>query len=456
MISVKSLFALLLVTGVVPIGISAQDCYANATETDTESRLILSSPDQLSAFDGCTTIIGDILIDKNFAGSIVLNGVTNFTGTIASYGYAVTTVVDAIEMPDALYINRLGLHNARMVRRLSLPRVERMAAMWLYQPAGDSSFDLGALKDISLIYMSGPGTNVSFPSLETITNDFTLVTDLLSPSDDRAPIDVHLPALREVEGLNIKGPIRSLLTPNVEAIGSGGMWVEARYEDLPGVLLPSLARLGARVSLSGHIKRVDLGGMQETNASITIKAESPVEINSALQNAGDIDLSGELQAVNFDDISHATEMSINSTTLSQCPPSLVEVYRELNRPREAEFCDSNSLQLAGDNPWADYVSPIPNPGPTPTPTQTPSWTPTPTPSPVMSPGPVLSTGALAGIIVVIAVLGSAAIAAFWIRRYRKKIPGEKTAGDVPAGRDLPPHVNFDDAPPPPYSRDPQK
>ncbi|KAL4923965.1 uncharacterized protein BDV17DRAFT_224200 [Aspergillus undulatus] len=151
----------------------------------------------------------------------------------------------------------------------------------------------------------------------------------------------------------------------------------------------------------------------------------PVRIDSALRNAEILDLSGELEAINLNALTTASKLTINSTFQSPCPQNLISVYRDLNRPDEATFCDFYSLESAGENPWKDYVRPTPV-TPTPydgTPTPMPFWTPTLTPPPSPTPGPPsggLSAGESAAVGVLCSVVGVFGILGFVALRRRKK------------------------------------
>jgi hypothetical protein len=104
-------------------------------------------------------------ISEQFAGSIVLNGVTHFNGTLgAGYDYNVYTVLDSIEMSDAVYIKRISLHQSRMVSKLSLPRAEEMGGLDLYQP-DDGTYNLGRLKRIGSVYVRGGERKYASPHL---------------------------------------------------------------------------------------------------------------------------------------------------------------------------------------------------------------------------------------------------------------------------------------------------
>ncbi|KAL4876388.1 hypothetical protein BJY04DRAFT_200122 [Aspergillus karnatakaensis] len=488
-----SRFASLCLAGSLLQGALARDCITNSTERtgNHKHQLLLTSPDQLEEFDGCTTLAGNIAIDQHFTGSIVLNGVTNFTGSLTSQTGSESPVIESLEMPDTLEIDYIRLDRASSVRRVLFPRVERIDFMNFAQPGDDSVLDVGALKSLNAMYIDGPGTNLSFPSLETITERLSITADSPEMDSNRGPVHVHLPALRELHALQMSGSIASLSTPNLETV-KFSLWLNASGTDLPAVELPALAEIdprmaypqAGRISLMGRINRIDLGPLEQTAGDITIQAETPVEIYSALKSAGNIELSGPLQSINIPNLTEAESLTINSTLPLKCPDTLISLYRDLNRPFEATFCDDPSLQAAGENPWANWTSPTPTPY-EPTPTPEPYYTPTPTPSPSPEPSSSgLSTAERAAIGVVVSVIGVFAIIGFLIfrRRWKNRIVAvgkgrplpfttlrsyqerslamqnrgagagaAAVAGRAPAGRDQPPQVDFETAPPP-YER----
>ncbi|KAL2814871.1 hypothetical protein BDW59DRAFT_17663 [Aspergillus cavernicola] len=358
MISTNSLLALFLVVAALPAEIFAQECHTNPDSGDNSDRLTISSPANLSAFDDCTSIIGNIVIDSAFSGSFVLNGVTNVSGAILMDEYEESHEMDAFEMLDLLYIESLNLPQAWGMERLQLPRVEHMEQLYFIQGVEESWFDVGALKTADVISMAGSWTNISFPSLESVSGGLTIVTDpSWSISDRTNPLEIHLPSLQEAQWMSIKGHVNILDTPNLEALGvrsnaaPRGMEVHANYTDLSGVYLTSLEELHGELLLDGHIEAINLNGMYETNATITIRATSPVEIYSGLQDAGIINLSGELSSIGFEDIFQAETMNIESNIASQCPISLIQLYRQLHYPDEPTFCNSGSLSHAGPNTY---------------------------------------------------------------------------------------------------------
>ncbi|KAL2829579.1 hypothetical protein BJY01DRAFT_124232 [Aspergillus pseudoustus] len=344
MISLKNCLAIL---AVMPIGIAARDC--TTTENTTTEPLTVSTPEDLAVFDGCTTIAGDMIIDYSFAGSFILNGVTNFNGSITMNEIMWARELIAIEMLDLLEMENLHLPQAWGLKSLNLTKLQHVNDLSFIQGATDAMFDLGGLTGAERIEIAGTWTNISLPSLETISS-LTIATDPSwnIPSERAEPLEIHLPSLREAGWTSIRGHVSRLETPKLEKVGipnapePNGMEVLANYTDLSGVYLVSLEELWGALLLDGYISGVNLNGMYATNATTTIRAASPMSLYSGLQDAGVLDLSGEFEALYFEDLFTATSLSITSDSIIECTTSLVDVYNELNYPREASFCSNGA------------------------------------------------------------------------------------------------------------------
>ncbi|KAL3461026.1 hypothetical protein BJX64DRAFT_261931 [Aspergillus heterothallicus] len=350
MISLKNFLAIL---AVMPLGIYARDCTTN-TNGNINTPLTITNPSDLSLFTNCTTITGDILIAPKFSGSFILNGVTHFNGSITMDENIWANDLLAIEMLDLLEINAIRLPQAWGLKSLNMMRLQSVQEMEFIQGAQEAIVDFGALERAGSVSIAGTWTNISFPSLESVSS-LTIATDPTWKIGERAePLEIQLPALREAGWTSIRGHVSRLETPLLEKVGvpnapePNGMEVLANYTDLAGVYLVSLRELYGGLLLDGHISGVNLNGMYETNATLTIRAASPMDIYSGLQDAGVIDLSGEFRTLNFEDIFTATSLSITSSSIIQCPSSLVEVYEKINYPREATFCSNGGASSNGN------------------------------------------------------------------------------------------------------------
>ncbi|BCS25706.1 uncharacterized protein APUU_50417S [Aspergillus puulaauensis] len=456
-----------LLLGALPI-VHARECLTNETAPiyAVSHSLTLTSPDQLIPLEDCETLIGDIEIDISFSGSIVLNSVTNFTGQLVSFPDGYNTGLEAIEMRNLRTIQVIRLNRIQGLRSIQMPRLEEVSGKLDFsQEAEDAWMDFSALRSFLMSSMTGTWTNVSFPSLEKVTSSLVIFT---APStdivNDRAAVDIDLPALVSVRDLVVEGRIRSLSTPKLERLGKteedarplevsqGGLLVVSNHTDMSGVFLPSLETLHGRVDLVGHIPTIDLYGLKSTDAAITVNASSPVEIYSAIEQAGDIALRGDLAVVNFTNLTRAANLDINSGIEAHCSASLIHAYRNINYPNEPSFCDAESLALAGKTVYTGSNAQSPSP--------TPLSTPTPYYNPLPSRSGRLSSVAEAVIAIAVIAAVGCLIGIFLRWRYNMKkfkaaATSTTTTPAVVGGPDtdvLPRHSADD--PPPQYSKEP--
>ncbi|THC92442.1 hypothetical protein EYZ11_008084 [Aspergillus tanneri] len=236
MISLKTLALYLVPLIANPFfkGTFAPECHTHPNSNSDNARLTLSTPEDLSVLSDCTTIIGDIFIKSTFSGSFVLNGVTNITGSISMAVYEESHRMNGIEMLDLLYIEGIYLPQTWGLKKLRLPRVERMEQLYFIQGVEEGWFDMEGLKIADIISVAGYWTKPN-------------------------PLEIYLPSLRDAHWASFRGYLSSLSTPNLEVLGSpggpdpGGMEVQANYTDLSGVYLSSLDKLYGELLLDGHI-----------------------------------------------------------------------------------------------------------------------------------------------------------------------------------------------------------
>ncbi|KAI9376529.1 hypothetical protein BJX61DRAFT_489622 [Aspergillus egyptiacus] len=203
----------LVLAGFLPGGILARECHAtpNSSSNVNSNALIVSTPDDLRIFHGCTTILGDILIGSTYNGSFVLNGVETITGSVSTEDSdSDLSGLTAIEMPDLLYTESISLPRSRELMNLHLPRLKHIKNLSFTQGIEDASFDLGSLETADEISMTGYWSSVSLPSLETI-NSLTITDLRLSrrtadiDTDHSNPLTISLPSLTEAHHIRTNG-----------------------------------------------------------------------------------------------------------------------------------------------------------------------------------------------------------------------------------------------------------
>ncbi|KAL3443005.1 hypothetical protein BJX65DRAFT_312305 [Aspergillus insuetus] len=193
-----------LLAGLLPIGIVAKDCYTQGKAgSPGANTLRLDSPEQLRVFDGCTSIIGDIYVTAKFSGSLILNGVKSFKGTISSYDWlsSESTVFESLEMPDAVYVKEISLSDERQVKRVYLPKVQSMEEVYLFQPGDGSSVELSALRQIGSLLMVGGWSRISLPALYETRDQLEVLAE--------APVEI-ISGLRYAAEIKLSGELKGL------------------------------------------------------------------------------------------------------------------------------------------------------------------------------------------------------------------------------------------------------
>lgn len=140
-----------------PPGILAEECFTNesgSSQNSGNSALTVNSQDDLNSFsDGCTTLIGDILISSTYRGRFVLDGVANVTGQISMGSSNYSKRVTSFELPDAKSIGRVVLHE---VPDVQLPKVQRADWVSLRTTSSNSTANLGNLVKAGSVHIQGP------------------------------------------------------------------------------------------------------------------------------------------------------------------------------------------------------------------------------------------------------------------------------------------------------------
>ncbi|KAL4961577.1 uncharacterized protein BDV14DRAFT_180134 [Aspergillus stella-maris] len=486
----------LFLAGTLPMGTQARECEA-VPEYEGANSLTIANPEQLRAFDNCTTINGSFGIATVFEGEFVLNSVTEITGYVhLDDSWSPPTGVSAVEMLNLQSLQSLRLSTARSLSRLQLPMLAEIKEDMdvAFVPEG-AWFDLTALNQAGTISVRGLQTNASFPSLETVTGMITLHTDpRYGENTNSTPFDIHLPVLKETGNLSVYGQIRNLSIPRLEAIYSddftipSGLIVRADSTEFVGVSLPSLREIYGGLDISGYLPQVNLPNLRQTNADIRINATAlnytGTWFSAAIEQMGNLYVSGDIELIDLLYITNATSIDILSYSKIHCTRNLIETHRKLYGQFEPFFCDELSMADAGENPYTFYKLP-PSLAASATPTPSPSFSPTPTPTPASGSGGGLSSGGKTAIIVVALVVGcfliGGSIVLRWKRKHRKlmkKVPSTShvrlgpiqtragpysgvvssgnrtTSGDAVASTPAAaPQYSASEAPPP-YSREP--
>ncbi|KAL4876206.1 hypothetical protein BJY04DRAFT_223291 [Aspergillus karnatakaensis] len=327
--------------------------------------LILSHPEQLRAFDNCTTLKGDISIHPSFFGALVLNSVESFSGNIR--------------------FERKALREPRFeaIEMLNLPKLVEARDLGLRLAPEGSSFDLSALARVDDLHVYGIWRNASFPSLELVNSGLALRTGNEQGGHHLlTPVDLDLPLLTHAGAMSVVGDLNSLSVPKLAEINRNGRlipgWLHVRstHTKFSGISMPSLRQAHGTPKFEGHLHSVNLSGLERTGTKLEIQATSPVAIASPVEEVGGLYMKGPITALSLPNLQKATDIDIQSTHKFNCPLALINTFRRLYGRLEATFCTNESIATAGPNPYSHldfppsqrppvYHSPSPSPSPTP-------------------------------------------------------------------------------------------
>ncbi|KAL5050882.1 hypothetical protein BDW71DRAFT_202935 [Aspergillus fruticulosus] len=266
------------------LGTAAQECETSRT-VDPESGNHVAratSPEQLSAFRGCTTLTGDIFIEREYRGDFILNGVTKLKGTIST--------------PD---VEELELGRAEL---RDLVETENIYLLNLIGDAADGGeVDLGSLVGANNIYIRGSWTSIKLKSLKTIIEDIQFCggqwCGRVYGDDERqfSYLEIDLPSLEKADYFDLQRKIKSISVPSLEVVGyieptelvhSQGLRMSitegGKLLDFDG---PKLHTLNGSLQVYGAINSLSLGALGETTVGATFNTRGPLKVYSTIQTA---------------------------------------------------------------------------------------------------------------------------------------------------------------------------
>ncbi|KAL4808255.1 hypothetical protein BDV18DRAFT_134528 [Aspergillus unguis] len=377
----------------LPFGSLAQEpepCYTNATAAaqmsslsfDTDGILLtVSSQAELDeAIAGCSTLVGNIQLSAAFAGPFTLNGVVNVTGeiymeytTLGGYTSLYEYVgshenITSFEMLDVVYLQDLYLLDVPDIR---LPKVEYMRGFSLRTSSG-GSVDLGALREVSSFHTEGPSLSVNLQSLEIVTESILVCSQVNCKFDDPSsghtlPTPVDLPALEYARRMEFNGTFSNFSMPKLRTIGSTGYPLDwsgfslfLRDEEMPPLDFAPLETLYGHLIVFGDVSDIRLSPIKSTTAWIHIETTVRAEIYSSLEEAGDIDIRGQIASVDVPNLTEVGEFSMSSTEDIPCTASLRKIYNQIietsiwppswcNDPEDASFDEDGGTFFKPDS-----------------------------------------------------------------------------------------------------------
>ncbi|KAL2819657.1 hypothetical protein BDW59DRAFT_164985 [Aspergillus cavernicola] len=324
-------------------GASTQQCETSST-TDPETGekiLRLSSPDQLSVFEGCTTITGHIIIESTYSGDFILNGVTEFAGNIWTEGGADSPAqtLGLVELRDLVELGDIALYG--LVDNVYIPNLEHAGDVVLVQASSSAEVDIGSLVEANNVRIRGSWTSINVESLKTVNQvaQFCGSQDCEIFTDQEFPyIVVDLPSLETTNHLELAGTVKSASLPELQVVG----FQEPYPDNTQGLRIniqeggltldfdaPKLHTLNGTLELYGGVSGLSLGALDEGNVGITLNARAPLDVYSTIQTARHFYLWGTLHSIdlpNFDG-GHLPDLALISLAYEPRLPCNETLYR---------------------------------------------------------------------------------------------------------------------------------
>ncbi|KAL2837211.1 hypothetical protein BJX68DRAFT_273168 [Aspergillus pseudodeflectus] len=258
--------------------------------------------------------------------------------------------------------------------------------------------------------------------------------------------DLSLRGVKNITGsISVVGAVEEIDLPDLEYIGEVILFERHRVKRL---LLPKVTRvkglhmsqprgfffnLGAlrsaeAISLEGPWSRVSFPSLENVELELSFGTELSWASKGYPRDPAPIDIElpalRRVDSLNLTHLLNAESMTIESNIPTECSDHVVWIYRYLNRPHEAAFCDERSLFRAGRNTWPDLYRPTPSYEPTPTPppytNTTPKSTPSPSPSPSPGTSPRAGLGSGAEVVIVAAFGMVLSVSIIWFCMSRRK------------------------------------
>ncbi|KAJ0420491.1 hypothetical protein BJY00DRAFT_283988 [Aspergillus carlsbadensis] len=334
----------------LPLGIWAAEC-ETTSENDPETGetiLRVHSPDQLDVFgDDCTTIVGHILIESDYSGDFVLNGVSEFKGNISAPLIDYGDKLNAFEMLDLTTIDAIFLPKVVDVR---LPSLEHAGNIYLAQ-SSVGEVDLGSLVEAGHVGVQGDWTGINLGSLQRATQVDISGTYSWDVPEGEEPVSivVDLPALEAANYFGVSGLFESLSLPRLTTLGEHRQGVDYLYQTYaegrpytyisgrPGLRIssanhipievPELEFLSGSLQVYGNVTSFRLPSLGESDVDIEFNTDTHLHIFSTLESTGNLWLWGNIATVDLPNIEHVDSISIAYRDRLPCNETLLKLWR---------------------------------------------------------------------------------------------------------------------------------
>ncbi|KAJ5193903.1 hypothetical protein N7491_001234 [Penicillium cf. griseofulvum] len=310
---------------ILPVLAATQAVFAASDDCgDTK----IKTQSDADGINSCSTIEGDITIDKSYSGDLQLNGVKEITGGLICSGGqnvssitagSLTSIGKAFDLQGLTTLTLLSfaeLDSVGSINWEALPKLQSLAFGKGVTKAGDVNIANTGLNDLNGISLKTVGTFKiqNNRDLRTINiNNLQNATDLISFSGNYDTLEVDLPNLGTGTNMTFQN-ISSVSLPSLEKLtGQLGFWgtqfetfsapnltqtgdlifkdnsqlsnismpvlktvaggfTIARDDKLSTISLPMLQRVNGAIDFSGTFNKLSLGALKDVEGSFNMQS----------------------------------------------------------------------------------------------------------------------------------------------------------------------------------------
>ncbi|KAL4865196.1 hypothetical protein BDV12DRAFT_175058 [Aspergillus spectabilis] len=342
------------------LGASAQEC-ETTSELDPETGtkiLRVTSPDQLTIFEGCTSITGNILIEHEYEGDFILNGVTDFAGNISTPVPAnpwwwrpdsenlppdsefnsdyLAADIKLFDLRDLVYVENIVLYG--LSGDAILPKLETAGDIVLVQASSSAEVDLGSLVEAENVRVQGSWTSINAARLKKVNRDAQFCGSQgcgIYPDEEFPTLTVELPSLETANSFEVAGTVKSASVPELQVIGtheralyvSQGLRINIQEggEELD-FDAPKLHTLNGTLEVYGGVSSVSLGALGDTTISATINARAELDFYSTIKTASNFYVWGVLHSIYLPDMVDLGSVNLAYEPVLPCNETLYRLY----------------------------------------------------------------------------------------------------------------------------------
>ncbi|KAL4799318.1 hypothetical protein BDV19DRAFT_355593 [Aspergillus venezuelensis] len=323
-----------LTTSALSIGAIAGDCRTNPPI------FTVFEPGDLEIYrDGCTTITGNFVIDSDFSGDFILEGVTDFIGNISNTEDVAPGGLGVLDLPNLVSVGTISIHR---VATVNLGSLEHAGDILLGPSTTGGEVNLGALQNANNVGFEGGWKSIDLSSLEIVSDTlafyFTRDDGVFTDIAQIPLLHIDLPVFKSAgKLLTFEGQIASLSVPELEMAGDpateeeyGLHGLRMNIEGIKGVdfEFPKLHTLASSTQVYGNISRIRLPALGETATRIEFNTEIPIEIYSTIETALDVWLWGEIKSVHFPNMVDLGYISF-AKAIRPCNETLVKLWETI-------------------------------------------------------------------------------------------------------------------------------